>query len=92
VVGEVDVADVGNIKDLRKVREQTGPLGAQKHFSALPHHQRQGRAAYRRGEMLAKRHKLMAEWEAFCDAEGSAERIIAHLCFIKLSIEIQTHV
>jgi integrase len=24
-------------------------------------------AAYRRGEMLAKRHKLMADWQAFCD-------------------------
>jgi integrase len=24
-------------------------------------------AAYRRGEMLEKRHRLMADWEAFCD-------------------------
>jgi integrase len=24
-------------------------------------------AAYRRGEMLAKRHRLMADWQAFCD-------------------------
>jgi integrase len=24
-------------------------------------------AAYRRGSMLAKRHKLMADWQAFCD-------------------------
>jgi integrase len=24
-------------------------------------------AAYRRGEMLAKRHKLMSDWEAYCN-------------------------
>jgi hypothetical protein len=23
-------------------------------------------AAYRRGEMLAKRHRLMADWQSFC--------------------------
>jgi hypothetical protein len=24
-------------------------------------------AAYRRGDMLAKRHRLMADWQSFCD-------------------------
>jgi len=26
-----------------------------------------GSAAYRRGEMLAKRHRLMGDWDAFCN-------------------------
>jgi hypothetical protein len=26
-------------------------------------------AAYRRGEMVAKRHKLMADWQKFCDGK-----------------------
>jgi hypothetical protein len=26
-------------------------------------------AAYRRCEMLAKRHKLMADWQTFCDGK-----------------------
>jgi hypothetical protein len=27
-------------------------------------------AAYRRGNMLAKRHQLMADWERFCGGAG----------------------
>jgi hypothetical protein len=32
-------------------------------------------AAYRRGDMLAKRHQLMADWERFCD--GKAHGLIS---------------
>jgi len=31
-------------------------------------------AAYRRGEMLEKRHRLMADWQAFCDGKVKARR------------------
>ena len=27
-------------------------------------------AAYRRGDLLQKRHQLMADWEAFCKSGG----------------------
>jgi hypothetical protein len=33
-----------------------------------------GHSAYRRGEMLAKRHKLMADWQAFCDGKVKPRR------------------
>jgi integrase len=31
-------------------------------------------AAYRRGDMLAKRHSLMADWEAFCNGQRKPRR------------------
>jgi integrase len=31
-------------------------------------------AAYRRGDMLAKRHRLMADWEAFCNGQRKSSR------------------
>ena len=28
-------------------------------------------AAYRRGDLLAKRHALMADWERFCNSQNA---------------------